>query len=229
MPENITKDIYTDKLYAYLIHEAIRTGHMSFRLALLEIGPVNNSRWLTTANRFLRIWCSKHGLRGQNYQKFMENVEYIMKVYLPCWFNKKIQHHWTKGPQHVLFQLEAIRSLKEETQKQLRDHIQRSGWYSHTESILHALLCSDQEEERRWAVNKIISLSETEEESLGNINPRSRRTPKLKFEAISVKDLVNWDTETVHEPPLTCHLSTAQLRHFYGFLVYSHSSCGKDS
>ena len=109
----------------------------------------------------------------------------------------------------MLFQLEAIRSLKEETQKQLRDHIQRSAWYSHTESILQALLCSDQEEERRWAVNKIISLRETEEDSLGNINPRSRRTPKLNFEAISVKDLVNWDTETVYEPPLTCHLSTA--------------------
>ena len=61
MPENVTKDLSIDQFSAYLIHEAIRTGHMSFRLALLEIGPVNHSR-------FLRIWCSKHGLRGQNYQ-----------------------------------------------------------------------------------------------------------------------------------------------------------------
>ena len=47
------------------------------------------------------------------------------------------------------------------------------------------------------------------------INPLSRRTPKLNYEAISVKDLVIWDTETVHEPPLFCHLSNAPLRHFY--------------
>ena len=77
----------------------------------------------------------------------------------------------------------------------------RSAWYSHIESILQALLCSDQEEERRWAANKI--------------NPHFRMTPKLYLEAISVKDLVSWDTEMVHEPPLTCHLSTSQLRHFY--------------
>ena len=57
MPENVTKDLSTDKFYAYLIHEAIRTGHMSLMLTLFEIGPVNHSRWLTIANRFFRIWC----------------------------------------------------------------------------------------------------------------------------------------------------------------------------
>ena len=66
MPTEVVKDLSTDQFYAYKIHEAIRTGNMSARLALLEIGPVNHSRWLTTATRFLRIWCSKHGLKGKN-------------------------------------------------------------------------------------------------------------------------------------------------------------------
>ena len=73
----------------------------------------------------------------------------------------------------------------------------------------------DREEEKRRTLNKIIFFRETGEESLEIINPLSRSTPKLNFEAISVKDLVNWDTETVLEPPLTCHYSNAQLRHFY--------------
>ena len=93
---------------------------------------------------------------------------------------------------------------------------QRSAWYSHTESILQALLCSVQDEERRWAVN---SLRETWEESLGNINPRSRRTPTLNFEAISVNDLVNWDTKTVCGPSLYCRPFTGQIRYFYAFLM----------
>ena len=48
MPENVTKDLSTDKFYAYLFHEA----HMSLRMAFLEIGPVNHSRWITIANRY---------------------------------------------------------------------------------------------------------------------------------------------------------------------------------
>ena len=38
MPENVTKTLYTGQFYAHLIHKAIRTGQMSLRLALLEIG-----------------------------------------------------------------------------------------------------------------------------------------------------------------------------------------------
>ena len=64
VPEDVTKDLSTNKFYAYLFHEA----PMSLRLAFLEIGPVNHSRWITIANRFLRIWCSKQGLRGQSCQ-----------------------------------------------------------------------------------------------------------------------------------------------------------------
>ena len=90
MPENRTKDLSADQFYACLIYEAIKTGHVSLRLALLKKGPVNHSRWLITANRILRIWCSKHGFRGQNYQNLKEFVEYIMKVYLPCSFNNKM-------------------------------------------------------------------------------------------------------------------------------------------
>ena len=216
MPIEVIKDLSTDQFYAYKIHEAIRTGNMSARLALLEIGPVNHSRWLTTATRFLRIWCSKHGLRGKNLENLKDIVDYIMKVYIPNWFNTKIKHNWIQGPYHVLFQLQTFREIKLENQTTLKEHIQRSAWYSHSENILQSMLCSDQEEERWWGVNKIISLREAGEDSLGNNQPRSRRTPEINFEATSLKDLIDWEKENVHEPPLTCHLTTAELRHFYG-------------
>ena len=215
IPPEVVKDLSTDQYYAYLIHEAIRTGKISARLASLEIGPVNHSRWLTTANRFLRIWCSKHRLKGKNLANLQQIIEYIMRVYLPNWFNTKIKHHWIQGPNHVLFQLQTTRSLSLETQEMLRDHIQRSAWYSHSESILQSMLCSEQEEERRWGVNRIISLREGGEDRTGNNQQRSRRTSELNFQATSLRELIDWDKENVHEPPLTCHLTTADLRHFY--------------
>ena len=49
--------------YGYKIVCAIRNGVLPAGLALLEIGSVNHSRWLTTANRLLRLWVSKHGLK----------------------------------------------------------------------------------------------------------------------------------------------------------------------
>ena len=59
-------------------------------------------------------------------------------------------------------------------------------------------------------------LREGGEESFGNDQPRSRRTPELNFKATSIKDLSNWDRENIHEPPLTCHLTSTKLRQFYG-------------
>ena len=58
------KRLSTDQFYGYKIVSVIRSGIISKDLALLEIGPVNHSRGLTTANRLSRIWISKHELEG---------------------------------------------------------------------------------------------------------------------------------------------------------------------
>ena len=59
LPDLITevlKDLSTDQAYGWRIVMAIRSGVVSQDLALLEIGPVNHSMWLTIANRLLRMW-----------------------------------------------------------------------------------------------------------------------------------------------------------------------------
>ena len=65
----VIEDLLTDQHYGYHIVSAVRDGMVPARLALLEIGPANHSRWLITANRLLRLWVSKHGLRGLNQKK----------------------------------------------------------------------------------------------------------------------------------------------------------------
>ena len=60
----------------------------------------------------------------------------------------------------------------------------------------------------------IISLREEGEERLGNDAPCSRRIPQLNFEATHIKELIDWNKESIHGPPLTCHLTSAELREF---------------
>ena len=52
LKEDVIGDLSTDQKYGYMMVTAIRNGAVSVELANMDIGPVNHSRWLTTANRF---------------------------------------------------------------------------------------------------------------------------------------------------------------------------------
>ena len=60
MPPDIAQDLSNDQHYGYHMLRAVRAGVVPARLARLQIGPVCHSRWLTTANRLLRLWVSQH-------------------------------------------------------------------------------------------------------------------------------------------------------------------------
>ena len=60
LPDKIIKNLSTDQAYGYRIVTAIRTRVLLENLINLKIGPVSHSRWLTTANRFCRLWVSFH-------------------------------------------------------------------------------------------------------------------------------------------------------------------------
>ena len=64
--DEVVKDLSTDQHYGYLIASAIIKGEVPPKLALLEPGPVNLSRWNTTASRICILYVSKHGLKGKN-------------------------------------------------------------------------------------------------------------------------------------------------------------------
>ena len=99
LSDSVVKDLSTDQAYGYRITQALKTGELPVDLALLEIGPVSHSRWLTTAIcRLCRMWVSKHGLTGKNLKTLRLIVEYIVGVYYPCWFYIKVKHCWIEGP-----------------------------------------------------------------------------------------------------------------------------------
>ena len=137
-----------------------------------------------------------------------------MGVYIPTWFNIKIKHHWTEGPKNLLFQLKLLRMQRKEIVNITWKYVQRSAWNGHSETILQSMLCSNDEEERRWAVDKILSIR-GDEGLLGNTDVRYRITPMIDLEANELKHLIDWDESNIYEPLLTCSLTKTELRKLY--------------
>ena len=215
LTDKVIMDLSTDQAYAYKITNAIRSGVLSNVLALLEIGPICESRWLTKANRLCRMWVSKHGLSKKNIQKLKLIIEFVIGVYMPNWFNIKVKHSWVEGPRHVLYQLELLRFQKKKVLDIVKPTVQRGAWYAHSESVLQAMLCSEVDEERRFAIDMILKIrGEGEDDNqVGDTSVRYRITPKVTWKAAKLTDLIDWN-ENVTEPVLTCNLTTKQVKQF---------------
>lgn len=215
LPDKVVQDLSTDQLYGYKIVNAIRNGMLPTRMALLEIGPVSHSRWLTTANRLLRLWVSKHGLKGKNLKNLQFIVEFIIGVYYPCWFNIKVKHSWIEGPKHILFQMHCLRSQRKEVLDIVMPTVKRSAWYAHSEAILQTLLCSEDHKERVEGVERILAIRGERDPNIqvGDASVRIRRTPDINRDACRIGDLISW-SDGVSEPPLTCSLSTSEVKNF---------------
>ena len=148
--KEVVDDLSTDQYYAYMMSKAVRDGVLPERLAMLEIGPVNHSRWITTACCFMRLWVSRHGLKaGRMLSNLRLIVTFIVGVYVPNWFNIKVKHSWIEGPNHLLYQLELLRQQSKKVTNIVMPYVIRNAYYTHPESVLQSMLCSDKREERK--------------------------------------------------------------------------------
>lgn len=79
-----------DQQYLLLIVNVIyiKSGIFPSDLSNRDPGPLNLSRWLTTANRILRLYVST-AKPSANLEVF---TNYIMKVYAQTWFRIKVHH-----------------------------------------------------------------------------------------------------------------------------------------
>ena len=113
LSQEVIDDLSTDQQYGYRMILAIGTGSVPKDLFLLAIGNVSHSRWLTTANRFLKMWVSLHTFKGKNLKNLESIVEFIIKVYYTMWFNIKVAHKVVDGPRHVLMQMELVKEISQ--------------------------------------------------------------------------------------------------------------------
>ena len=213
LTDEVVSDLSTDQHYGYMMVTAICNGDVPQRLAMLEVGPVNHSRWLTTANRLLRLYVSDHQLDENDEEKLRKICAFVIGVYYPCWFNIKVKHSWIEGPRHVLFQLACLQSQPADVIGIVSPAVKRAAWYAHSEHVIQTLLCSNEKDERTLGVNAILKIRGDGEweVQLGNASVRVRKTPEIELDATSLLELLNCQ-KVHHEPPLTCDLTTSQVK-----------------
>ena len=228
IPDEVAEDLSSDQKHSFQLGKAVRTGIMSLELDSKACGKMDDARWLTIANRFLVLWTKKHDFEGENLENLQKIVTWIVGSYFPMWFCMKIHHHWINGPNHLLHQIVLWREHPELTMEFTHDTIQRGAYYGHSEHVLQTLLCSTEEDNRRFAENKILQLITEKNEYLEEpqfkkckptrkadiSNIRAKKNPEINMEATSLKNIISWEND-VFEPILTTELTDEDLMHFY--------------
>ena len=165
----------------------IITGELDYEVLKQVISPVNHSRWLTTACRKCRIWVSKHGLRknSKSYKSLKMIVSCIVSIYTPMWFKIKCKPNIINGPDHMLTYVMLVnKHCSAEVKAVVEPVMQRRAWYSHSENILLAMIASQDEEKRKFAVDTIKGIRGIE--SYGDNSVRDFHVPRINFRADSL-------------------------------------------
>nr|CAH7731779.1 unnamed protein product [Callosobruchus chinensis] len=179
LPEVDAKDLSTDQ-------QSIKNGNCPKILLERNPGKLAHSRWVTTANRVLRLYASTEN-PSENLKVI---TDFIMKLYAPMWFRIKTK---------PLLQHEAVRNITDEI-------IERNSYFAQPENVLLAMLTDPREHIRRLAVNRIKKARTNTSKEL-----RVFKAPKLNFDADDYIDIIDWQNINVTEPPITKALTIEEL------------------
>jgi len=146
------KNLSTDQKYLWRITKAVSDGHCPEDLAKQEPGTLNHSRWITTANRILRLYIAK-AEPSNSLQILATN---IVKVYAPMWFNIKTNSLCTNGAKHVLSSIKLSRYLSNELKSVVHPVIQRNAYFAHPENLLLSLITDERQHIRELGIRRIL-------------------------------------------------------------------------
>lgn len=198
-------DLSTDQKYLLEIHQAIITGICSPDLAHRNPGKMAHSRWVTTANRLLRLYIST----DKPSKIFCSIVQYIMQVYVPMWFSIKQSTSFVNGPKHILKTIELTRNLGDDVCNIVRPVIQRNAFFCHPENILAAMIADNKDETRELGWRRIKKTRQKNKQK----SVRCFKVPPINFDATDYTDLIDWQLSHISEPPLTRNITDEDIEH----------------
>jgi hypothetical protein len=193
LPEITKIELSTDQRYLFDICHAVSTGHCPEDLALKDPGKMAHSRWITTANRILRLYVSTTNPTTQLHML----AEYVAKVYAPMWFKIKFKPSCKDGARHVFETVHRVQGLPQQVKQVVEPVIQRNAYFAHPENLLLSMLSDQRMHIRELGLRRILKAR--------TVNSRKIRKfdiPKLNFAAQDYTDLIDWQNVTVTSPPL---------------------------
>lgn len=202
-PEITSNDLGADQKYLFDICQVIITGTCSEGMSKRDPGKLNHSRWLTTANRILRLYTAT----TKPSEELIILTTFIIKVYAPMWFNIKLHSSCIYGAKHVFETIQLCGYLPEAQKSIVYPVIQRNGYFGHPENLLLCMLWDDCFNIRKLASLKILKARRGE----NIMYVRSFVIPKFNFAATKYYDIIDWQNITYQEPPVTKGLSEEQL------------------
>ena len=227
--KEVTASLSTDQKYMFDMYQAVKNGICSQSLAARDPGPINHARWLTTANRILRLYVATE----KPFEGLISVVNYIMNVYVPMWFNIKCKWSCINGPIHVAETLRRVSGLKDSTQKVVLPVIQRNAYFAHPENVLLSMLQEKNGKTRELAWTRIQEARnrQTEEGKKGKSTLKKKPKkgtrseaakstvrrfviPPLKSDAKKYSELFDWKAKYVYEPPFTRKYSDDDITRF---------------
>lgn len=204
IPQVDRKVLSKDQLYLFHISAAINSGTISEDLATRNPGPISHSRWLTTANRILRLYVS---LEKPSYE-IRQLINFILKCYMPIWFKIKTSKNFTDGPKIVFEVIKTSRYLTENLLEVIDPVIERNAFFAHTENLILSMIVDQRWEVRELGLRRVLKARSL---SKGIRNIRKFTTPKINFEATDYVDIINWDTCKLSPPPLLRNIKDEEI------------------
>lgn len=206
LPKMNEEDLSTDQKYLYQICCAIKTGTCCDTLSKKNPGKLGHARWLTTANRILRLYVST----SEPSETLIILSKYIMKVYAPMWFHIKTKPLCQYGAQHLWKSIILSREFPENIKKIIDNVIRTNAYFAHPENILLGMITDSRSNIRELGLRRVLKSRNTEVQ--GNL--RVFKIPKINWDAKDYIDLIDWSTCVVTEPPLLRDISNEDLTTF---------------
>lgn len=198
-----TSDLSTDQKYLLKIYTAVTSGHCPDDVARLNPGKIHHARWLTTANRIIRLYVSEN----EPSSELMTIVNYIIRVYIPVWFSIKCKPSIFYGSIHF-HKLVILSRYMEPKYRQIIDSVIKNNCYfGHPENVLLAMIHDDSPTIRELGLRRILKARSAFSEEL-----RRFSFPSLNLNASHYHEMVDWQNTPVTEPPATKKIPDEELK-----------------
>ncbi|KAK5649767.1 hypothetical protein RI129_000796 [Pyrocoelia pectoralis] len=207
-------ELSTDQKYLYEICCSIEDSNFSSDVFKRDPGKMSHSRWLTTANRILRLYTGSRS-PTPNLQIL---ANFIMQVYAPMWFSIKFNSSCKNGATHVWKTVQLTRYLDESLKKVIDPVISRNSYFIHPENLLLSMLADSRTHIRELALRRILK-AKLREADVDSDVIRPFRVPVINFSAIDYVDLIDWQTCEITSPPVLQNFSVEDIEQ----LVFSDS------
>jgi hypothetical protein len=210
----VKNDLSTDQLYLLRICLLVQRGvyiensYTDF-LQTAQPGAISHSRWLTKANRLLRLYISEEKPSA----KLKRLVHFVVNFYAPSWFQIKSHSSCQDGAKNFFFMISLFQRLEKADQDIIGPVLVNNNYFANPENILLAAVADENESIRKLACEKIL---QSRQSNITTEIPRvfDKKNININFSASSFMDMIDWQAVDITSPPLLKDTSSETIALF---------------